>query len=377
MTLSAANRLKPGSDTDGSFPGPGPQLRDARRAKKMSIEEAARRMKLEVSILEALERDDYADIPAPLYVRGYLTGYARLLDFPEQEVLESFRRAQGESASPVISAETSLGRQARSSDRGVRWFSYLFGVAILAVATYWGYERWLEDRWVSMAPVTSAGNTDEAIETSPVEADAESQEQREQRVPLQEAANDAATGAPLPETPALASAGQARPKARDAGDQQPLGIGGPDPLAADDADVPSASNTSGGGVSEFGLPRFDGDAATAVETDGMSGDLPSNAIATAPDPTAEPAAGSDRLELAFNRDCWLEIRDAAGERLAFGLAKSGSVRRYVGQAPFRITLGDSGGVSILYNGRLVKPESYRAAEGRPARLTLGDADSPA
>ena len=64
--------------------------------------------------------------------------------------------------------------------------------------------------------------------------------------------------------------------------------------------------------------------------------------ALAPEPastTSAPGGEVDRLEMAFNRDCWVEIRDSTGERLAFGLVKSGSVRRYEGAAPFKITIG--------------------------------------
>ena len=173
VSLSATNRLKPGADSGGAPPGPGPRLRDARRARRLSVDEAARQLKLESAVIEALERDDYAGISAPLYVKGYLAGYARLLDLPEDEVLDGFRRSQGEGASPVIAAERTLGRPARSVDRGVRWFSYGFGIAILAIAAYWGYERWLEDRWASVAPAASVGGASNSPVQLPVDGSEE------------------------------------------------------------------------------------------------------------------------------------------------------------------------------------------------------------
>lgn len=369
MTVVATNRLKPGAENEGPPPGPGPQLRDARCAKKLSIEEAARRLKLEAAILEALERDDYSSMAAPLYVRGYLTGYARLLDVPEQDVLDRFRQAQGQSASPVISVERSLGRQARSSDRGVRWFSYGFGIAILAVATYWGYERWLEDRWVSVAPMSNVESTGGRVTPSPVDAEIEPTESRQETIPLKEAARDVVTPGSSAAKTAVVEADRPETNATESTAGTTLGIGGPDPLLGEGETTLSGSEAVVGGAQVPGQEAA-GSESTAAREPTLS------PLANVPAAPVEAVVG-DRLELAFNRDCWVEIRDATDERLAFGLAKSGSVRRYAGQAPFRITLGDSGGVSILFNGRLVEPETYKAADGRPARFTLGGADSPA
>ncbi|GIX33662.1 MAG: membrane protein [Lysobacterales bacterium] len=65
----------------------GGRLRLRRESLGLSLEEAARRLKLPVHVLDAIERDDWSALGAAVYVRGHLRAYARLLGF-DGEVLE-------------------------------------------------------------------------------------------------------------------------------------------------------------------------------------------------------------------------------------------------------------------------------------------------
>ncbi|MCZ7597367.1 MAG: helix-turn-helix domain-containing protein [Gammaproteobacteria bacterium] len=62
---------------------PGMILAAARDELKWSIEDVAANLNLRVSVIEALERDDYGDLPGPTFVRGYIRAYARLLGIDE------------------------------------------------------------------------------------------------------------------------------------------------------------------------------------------------------------------------------------------------------------------------------------------------------
>ncbi|MBS1199861.1 MAG: hypothetical protein H6R27_539 [Proteobacteria bacterium] len=75
---------------------------------------------------------------------------------------------------------------------------------------------------------------------------------------------------------------------------------------------------------------------------------PRDEAATAPEaaeeaaPTVAPPgpATSGNLTIEFSGPCWLEVYDAAGERLAFELAMPGDSRAFDGPPPWRVVLGN-------------------------------------
>ena len=62
-----------------SGPGPGELLQAARIQQGLSLEDVANRMHLSPAILEAIEENDFEEITAPIFVKGYLRAYARIV----------------------------------------------------------------------------------------------------------------------------------------------------------------------------------------------------------------------------------------------------------------------------------------------------------
>ena len=60
--------------------GLGERLRSARKARALTLEQAAFTLRLEASVLRALEDERYAALGAGVFVRGHLKAYAKLLD---------------------------------------------------------------------------------------------------------------------------------------------------------------------------------------------------------------------------------------------------------------------------------------------------------
>ncbi len=67
-------------------PGLGHRLRAARERRGWSLEDVCARMRLPKRVVTMLEKDDFSRIEHDVYVRGYLSSYARLLDIPLQAV---------------------------------------------------------------------------------------------------------------------------------------------------------------------------------------------------------------------------------------------------------------------------------------------------
>lgn len=57
----------------------GPRLRDARVAKNLTLEEIAYATKIPKSSLAALEAGRFETLPAPVFVRGFIRAYARVV----------------------------------------------------------------------------------------------------------------------------------------------------------------------------------------------------------------------------------------------------------------------------------------------------------
>ena len=100
---------------------PGAQLLAERRAQGLSLGDVARQLKLSVRQVEALERDEYAAFPGPVFVRGFLRNYAKLLQLDPEALVAQAAISAAPSASagasipltPVPLHESGGGRRSR------------------------------------------------------------------------------------------------------------------------------------------------------------------------------------------------------------------------------------------------------------------------
>jgi cytoskeleton protein RodZ len=73
-------QVAPGTDAGGvASLGIGERLRSARKARALTLEQAAETLHLDESVILALEEERFEALGAPVFVRGHLRAYARLL----------------------------------------------------------------------------------------------------------------------------------------------------------------------------------------------------------------------------------------------------------------------------------------------------------
>ncbi len=77
---------------------PGARLSEARQAQGLATADVARRLKLSVGQVEALEAGRYHDLPGPIFVRGFIRNYARLVKLDPEALLQ----AAGDSLPQVV-----------------------------------------------------------------------------------------------------------------------------------------------------------------------------------------------------------------------------------------------------------------------------------
>jgi len=74
----------------GDHLGIGVELRDARLARGVTIDDAQRATRISRRYLEALEAEDFAALPAPVFARGFLRSYAQFLGIDPTELVSRF-----------------------------------------------------------------------------------------------------------------------------------------------------------------------------------------------------------------------------------------------------------------------------------------------
>ena len=60
----------------------GLRFRHAREKARWSLESVAQQLKLPVAVLEAIEKEDWARLGAPIFARSYIGSYAKILGLP-------------------------------------------------------------------------------------------------------------------------------------------------------------------------------------------------------------------------------------------------------------------------------------------------------
>ncbi|WP_024610646.1 RodZ domain-containing protein [Pseudoalteromonas sp. TB64] len=80
------------------------------------------------------------------------------------------------------------------------------------------------------------------------------------------------------------------------------------------------------------------------------------------------SATDSTIEMSFNDESWVEIYDAEGEKVAFGVKKAGYVMTVTGKPPFSVVLGKHSVVSITLDGEAVDVSTF--PKNRLAKFTL-------
>ncbi|PWG64059.1 RodZ domain-containing protein [Spiribacter halobius] len=209
----------------------------------------------------------------------------------------------------------------------------------------------------------AAGDSDNADANAPEASDGGGLSPAPEELADDEAAGPDTTA---PEAPAAeprlgdaAPPAEAMPRRR-AGDDSAAtaGTSGGD-APADSGAAPVEPDSLLAGEADEGTTRPGAGAdGTEAPADGQGGDTQG----------APAAEDQETLRFSFSGESWMEVRDARGERLLFGL-EEGGVREVAGVPPFEIVVGDTQNVSLEREGESVPLEQY--ARDRVARFTLG------
>ncbi|HWR53552.1 MAG TPA: RodZ domain-containing protein [Bryobacteraceae bacterium] len=294
----------------------GERLREERLRRGLGVEQIAEQLKINPSMLVAIETGDLDRLPGGFFRRSFVRQYARALGVPDDEIEAELKRIDGdEAANAVNQGEPAFRPQidrgpvtvARSHTRlgGPQPLGALIAFLLIVAACSAIYALWERTRQAETAPV---GISQPARTAS------------ESRLPEQ------TPPAPVEATPLAAAPTQ--------GQAEPTG-------------VPSSTEPS----------------------------TPATAA-----PQQAPVSGAPvRLELSAATEVWVRIRED-GQLLFQGTINAGETRRFEGQKAVVARIGRPGSVTINWNGKPTgplrpadspitlefTPETYRIVPPQPA-----------
>jgi cytoskeleton protein RodZ len=303
MTDTSSNN----SNTD-MFETPGQVLRLKREQQGLSVEEIAKRIHLDVKIIEAIENDSQEGLPSAIYIRGYLRSYAKIIGADADEIINLYN-ADSPPPPPDILPEVKPPSQVSSNDKPVKAFTYLITLGLVLLLLIWYQSNFV----VNTRTNDGQRKTETSINGVDITYDVINHSDSWQLQKYQEAEN--------------------------------LNSESTTPLLSITDDV-------------AGLQTYNNNKNTEA-TESIINDSP---------PLSVTGQGPDTMEMKLTKDSWVEIYDAKNNRLFHSLALSGKQYNVNGTAPLSVLLGFSEGVSIKFNGKPINVEPYSKAG--VARFTL-------
>ncbi|MCK4608660.1 MAG: helix-turn-helix domain-containing protein [Gammaproteobacteria bacterium] len=136
--------------------GPGEELKSAREAQGMTLEDASNKLFLTRQRLVAIEADDYNEFDSFIYIKGYLRSYAKLVGIAEHNILKKFESlGLGFSDNPTVITVAPKGQKLGKKKRQKK--SHLvdllaFIVLILLGSVWWLHRDLLPNNHMAVKP---------------------------------------------------------------------------------------------------------------------------------------------------------------------------------------------------------------------------------
>jgi cytoskeletal protein RodZ len=187
-----------------SIEGLGRKFQEARKARNLSLEEAARLTRIRQSRLAEIEADDFSNFPSLAYAKGFLQIYGKFLEVDVSPYLDFFETSGHltvdgysylQDAPAPKAPRTPVARRTENSRPSL--FPFLIAIAIL-VAGFWFL------RFISNLQRITPRPPEAAATATPSPTDATATIVAPRALPVESPARVAATAPPVKTTPTIA-----------------------------------------------------------------------------------------------------------------------------------------------------------------------------
>ena len=312
--------------------GPGAILKEARETGGLTEQQVADKLNFRLRLVQNIEVDIFDRSLPEAFNRGYLKSYAKLVNIPETVVLNSYDQLAEVQNQCAGMQSFSKGTEKQAEHKLLMWITYLILAIFLTATVVW----WLQTP---------------SEQPEPIEAE---------NVNL--VAKASATNETNNNIPTTTSAITNESNLDDSGVTENNAVSEGETFDVNDELNTSTENATNTETVNIETEQLD---------NGVSSAIPSETVESSNDESITEESETSLIAnvvFTFSGDCWVNIYDATGERVAWGVKKSGYVMKISGQAPFSITLGKPELVAIDYNDLAVDMTGFNA--GNIAKFSL-------
>ncbi|SFC67881.1 RodZ domain-containing protein [Pseudoalteromonas denitrificans] len=266
-------------------------LSEGREAADISIDSFATELNLNASQLLELENGQFNNLGPEIFVKGYIKSYCKLLGLNESEVLKCYQNI-GHNPEQKQMQSFSHRIEKETHDSRLMLVTYIVLVIVFGSSAVWWWQNQTSENDIQVQEINENLQNNTALKNV-------KEESKPGFVESDETLSDSEIEESLPSESVKVL------------------------LAPKAADITKAEN----------------------KPDIINEQVEIKEVAT--------EAITNKIIMRFSGDSWVEIFDATGERVAFGVKKSGYVMTVNGVAPFAVVLGKQQLVAIEFDGEKV------------------------
>jgi cytoskeleton protein RodZ len=330
------------SQQEEKTPSPGAMLKARREKLGLSQQDIADKLFLKSKQINDLENDVIDEKSSVTFTKGYVRNYAKQLGMNSHEVIEAFERYHNQTSVPSSEKLQSFSKRVAKQTHDDRWMmvTYVILLLIIAGVVMWWYQQ-PNDEAVSDVPLTEAVKREAA--NTPITSE-----------------GGASNGTQLGGSDLSSDPASSTSINNDLLNSNASSID--EPVIDEESD----EFAQDGSLNEGAISAPDTD---INESNNLTALVSSNSQS---EPNLDIASESDAAPISmvftFVDDCWVNIKDASGEAIAYGVKQKGRVMEIQGVPPVEVTLGAPDNVRVSVNGETVDISSYQ--NGKTARFAL-------
>lgn len=317
-------------------------LKAAREAMGISIANAAMQTNLSIAVLEKLEANQFAQIGAPVFTRGYLMQYSRLLNLDPETMAADFNRL-GVKDSEIRLSSANVASQSRSFKR-YHFGTWLGVAAIMGLAAVVLIQVFTPNSWL-MQQFKQAFNKERAAELAqndgqdkPLQTQITLQIGDTAEPPVVSTENSPPAGEPLPTLTSLPS------------EQNPT-----------ESTPNSALENEGSVLAANPSNVNDADANQTLSTEIANNE---NAL------TETQTESSEGIRLNMTSENWVEVRNKEHRIVVSKVHKAGDkIELPLADAPYEFNIGRPEAAQLFINGQAANLEPYRVGKSRRFKVS--------
>lgn len=301
-----------------STSAPGARLRAERERRGQAVGDIAAQLRLDGSVIQALEADDYDRLPAAIFVKGYIRSYGKLMQMDIDALWFDYRALAAPEEHSLVS------NSAPQKETDYRKFVWILLAALIVVGIF------------SLA-FWSSGKPADPVDTNDVLPEVNNSDDESTSTSEVESVDELLAR--------IQSGGSADANPSSEENDPDDAYEPPANLYSSQSGSDEAAETASAPVDEPVEPVAEPEAAPVAETQeepvSDASDIPLMAI-----------------EVSVTDEAWVSIKDADENRLVRDLLDSGESVQARGVAPLMVNLGQAHAVVIKVNGEVFEHAKY-------------------